>query len=143
MSPLPEIRADYGRLSQVFIGLLSNAIKYSPDGSKITISGRLAQGGEAVEVLVADTGIGVDLEQQDLVFEKFYRGENALFHSTDEVRFKGGGPGLGLAIARGIVVAHGGEIWVESPGRDEEICPGSTFHVRLPTAGVEKEAHDG
>ena len=94
---------------------------------------------DAVEVCVADQGIGIDPEQTELIFEKFYRPENAMLHSTDEVSFKGAGPGLGLAIARGIVEAHGGKIWVESPGRDEKSCPGSSFFVRLPAASQLEE----
>jgi signal transduction histidine kinase len=93
--------------------------------------------------LVADAGIGIDPDQQDLIFEKFYRPEGTLRHSTDEVRFKGAGPGLGLAIAKGIVVAHGGRLWVEGRGRDEERYPGSTFHVRLPVADLPLEVLDG
>ncbi len=91
-----------------------------------------AAGQECVELSIADTGIGIDPEEQELIFGKFYRAENPLLHSTGETRFKGGGPGLGLAIAKGIVEAHGGRIWVESPGRDESSnCPGSTFHRAL------------
>ncbi len=85
-----------------------------------------------LEILVTDQGIGIDPEQQALIFEKFYRPEDPLLHSTNDSAFKGAGPGLGLPIARGIVEAHGGRIWAESPGRDEKECPGSTFHVRLP-----------
>jgi signal transduction histidine kinase len=91
-----------------------------------------------VELLVADSGIGIDPDQRDLIFGKFYRAENPMLHSTDSVRFKGAGPGLGLAIAKGLVDAHGGRIWVESPGRNEKTCPGSTFHIRLPVAGPTK-----
>lgn len=135
LNELPYVQADGGRLEQVFLSLLTNAIKFTPDGGRITVSGRVASSppeADCVEVLIADTGIGIDPEQQDLIFEKFYRAENFLLHSTDSVRFKGAGPGLGLAIAKGIVDAHGGRIWVESQGRDEEACPGSAFYVRLP-----------
>jgi signal transduction histidine kinase len=134
---LPVIEADMGRLGQVFSCLLSNAVKFTPDGGQIKVtarSDRSVTGQAWIEVCVADQGIGIDGEQSQLIFEKFYRPENAMLHSTDEVSFKGAGPGLGLAIARGIVEAHGGRIWVESPGRDEKRCPGSTFFVRLPAA---------
>ena len=138
---LPYIQADSSRLVQVFVGLLSNAIKFTPDGGEIAISGRpitSVSGKDYVELQVTDTGIGIDPDHQDLVFEKFYRPENPLLHSTDPSRFKGAGPGLGLAIAKGIVEAHGGRIWVESPGRNEQACPGSSFHVRLPVSSPAK-----
>lgn len=135
LADLPYIQADGSRLEQVVVGLLSNAVKFTPDGGEIVVSGRLdpsSPDGAWVELLVADTGIGVDADQQDLIFEKFYRAENPMLHSTGATRFKGAGPGLGLAIAKGIVEVHGGRIWVDSPGRNEATCPGSTFHVRLP-----------
>ncbi|MEJ2210340.1 MAG: HAMP domain-containing sensor histidine kinase [Anaerolineae bacterium] len=135
LSDLPYVAADGARLEQVFVSLLSNAIKFTPDGGRIQVSGR-AEGAvpEAgyVQICVADEGIGVDPDHQALIFEKFYRSENLMQHSTDDVGFKGAGPGLGLSIARGIVEAHGGRIWVESAGRDEAGCPGSQFYVRLP-----------
>jgi signal transduction histidine kinase len=145
LSSLPRVNVDRARMQQVFVSLVSNAVKFTPDGGEISIAGRPVEGPSGiqdVEVLVSDKGIGIDPDQADLVFEKFYRPESTLVHSTDETRFKGAGPGLGLAIARGIVEAHGGSIWVESPGRDEEAFPGSTFHVRLPVAGpVEEQQH--
>ena len=142
LSDLPAVRADRDRLEQVFASLVSNAVKFTPDGGEISVSGRLvasAPGETCVDVLVTDRGIGIDPDQIALIFEKFYRPENPLLHSTDDVRFKGAGPGLGLAIAKGIVEAHGGRIWVESPGRDENTFPGSTFHVRLPVDGAVEE----
>jgi signal transduction histidine kinase len=142
LSPLPSIEADGDRLEQVLVSLLGNAIKFSPDGKRILVSGRWepAVPAEAfVELAVCDEGIGIDPEQQRLIFEKFYRPENPMLHSSDEVGFKGAGPGLGLAIAKGIVEAHGGRIWVESPGRDEALCPGSTFRVRLPVVAQVQE----
>lgn len=135
LSGLPYIQADSFRVEQALGALLSNAVKFTPDGGQITISGRRTAptpGQEFVELAITDTGIGVDPEERDLIFEKFYRVENPLLHSSGETRFKGAGPGLGLAIAKGIIEAHGGRVWVESPGRDEKTCPGSTFYARLP-----------
>jgi len=135
LTRLPYVEADSGRLEQALASLLSNAVKFTPDGGEIYVYGHIVTpvpGQELVELHITDTGIGIDAEQQELIFGKFYRGENVLLHSSSEGRFKGAGPGLGLAIAKGIIQAHGGHIWVESPGRDEASCPGSTFHVRLP-----------
>jgi signal transduction histidine kinase len=141
LSSLPFVEADSARLEQALVSLLSNAIKFSPDGKRIAVSGRCEPGSAepVVELAIRDEGIGIDAEQQALIFEKFYRPESPMLHSSDEVRFMGAGPGLGLAIAKGIVEAHGGQIWVESPGRDEARCPGSTFRIRLPAAaGIEE-----
>lgn len=136
LESLPPIYADSSRMKQAFSNLIQNAIKYTPDGGQITISGRLLEGENgserAVEVVVADTGIGVAPDDAERIFEKFYRVGNTLLHSSGEIKFKGGGPGLGLPVARGIIAAHGGRIWVESPGYDEKACPGSRFHVLLP-----------
>lgn len=122
--------ADTERLYQAIHNIVINAIKYTPDGGRITISGRLLPG--FVEVTVADTGIGIAPENQELIFGKFDQLGNALLHSSGKTKFKGGGPGLGLPIARGIIEAHGGTIWVESEGYDEVRCPGSTFHILIP-----------
>ncbi len=132
---LPWIQADSELLYKVFYHLIINAIKYTPDGGRIMVRGRKVLGqGEtpSVEVSVQDTGIGIDPEHHELIFEKFYQTGKVSVHSSGRTKFKGGGPGLGLAIARGIVEAHGGRIWVESPGHDEEHFPGSTFYVQLP-----------
>jgi signal transduction histidine kinase len=142
LSDLPTIEADGTRLEQVLVGLLTNAVKFTPDNGSIEISGMLASPSSDqsyVELQIADTGIGIDPDHRDLIFEKFYRAENPLLHSTDEIGFKGAGPGLGLAIAKGIVEAHGGLIWVESPGRNERTCPGSIFHIQLPVNGPRLE----
>jgi signal transduction histidine kinase len=142
LEKLPAVAADLAALRKVFFNLVINAIKYTPDGGKITIWGRDVSVNEkdyptgAIEVVVSDTGIGIDPSYRDLVFDKFYQtGESAL-HSSGRSKFKGGGPGLGLAIARGIVEAHQGKIWVESAGCDEKKCPGSQFHVVLPLRPV-------
>ncbi len=138
LETLPPIEADPELLSKVFYHLVMNAIKYTPDGGSITVSGRvlatgwdeLPEGG--IEIVVRDTGIGIDPAYHELIFAKFYQTGDVDLHSSGKTKFKGGGPGLGLAIARGIVEAHGGKIWVESPGYDEAHCPGSVFHVVLP-----------
>ncbi len=121
---------DPERLRQAFHHLLSNAIKFTPDGGRITVDGRLLPG--FVEITISDTGIGIAPEDQEYIFDFFARLGNPLTHSSSKTRFKGGGPGLGLPMTKGIIEAHGGTIWVESPGYDEERCPGSTFHVLLP-----------
>lgn len=132
---LPLIKGDPLLLLKVFQSVIINAIKYTPDGGMITVSGdRLhdEQIGHCVEIKVQDTGIGIDPDQVEVIFEKFYSTGKVSLHSSGKSSFKGGGPGLGLAIARGIVLAHGGRIWAESPGYDEETCPGSCFYILLP-----------
>jgi signal transduction histidine kinase len=123
------IYADSERLHQAFRNVLENAVKYTPDYGSIVIDGRTLPG--FIEVTVADSGIGISAENQTLIFRKYSQAEPSL-HSSGKTKFKGGGPGLGLPITRGIIEAHGGTIWVESSGCDEIKCPGSTFHVLIP-----------
>lgn len=125
------IFADPERLIQAFRNVLTNAIKYTPDGGQIKMNGRTLSG--FIETTVSDTGIGIAPEDQPAIFDKFGRLGNSTLHSSSKTNFKGGGPGLGLHIAKGILEAHGGAIWVESPGYDESSCPGSIFHILLPT----------
>ena len=110
--------------------VISNAIKFTPDQGRITIDGRSLPG--FIELTIADTGIGISTENQTRIFENFGQVERVNLHSSGKTKFKGGGPGLGLPITRGIIEAHGGTIWVEFPGYDEEKCPGSTFHILIP-----------
>lgn len=124
------IFADGERLFQAFRNVIMNGVKYTPDGGQIIVNGRLLPG--FIEMTVTDTGIGIDPEDHGRIFEKFGRLGNASLHSSGKTKFKGGGPGLGLPITKGIIDAHGGTIWVESPGYDELKLPGSTFHIILP-----------
>ena len=124
------IYIDSARILQALRNVINNAIKYTPDGGTITINGRNLPG--FIEVIISDTGIGISPENQALIFEKFGQLGRVELHSSGKTKFKGGGPGLGLPIARGILDAHGGSIWVESEGYDEINCPGSTFHILLP-----------
>lgn len=125
------IYGDSGRLHQAFYNILANAVKFTPDNGAITIDGRLLPG--FVEITFTDTGIGISPENQGLIFDKFGQLGRTDLHSSGKTKFKGGGPGLGLSISKGIIEAHGGAIWVESEGYDEVKLPGSTFHVLLPT----------
>jgi len=135
LGDLPTYQGDPMLLHKAFYHLVNNAIKYTPDGGEITVSGRIIKEPDmasSLEMAVEDSGIGIAEEDLGLIFEKFYRTGEVALHSSGTTTFKGGGPGLGLAIAKGAVEAHGGEIWAESPGYDEEACPGSRFVVRLP-----------
>ncbi|MCJ7433488.1 MAG: HAMP domain-containing histidine kinase [Anaerolineales bacterium] len=123
--------ADNERIYQALQNVLTNAIKYTPNKGRIIVRGRILPG--FIEITVADTGIGISPENQALIFEKFGQLGRVDLHSSGKTKFKGGGPGLGLPITRGIIEAHGGSIWVESEGYDEKQCPGCTFHILLPT----------
>jgi signal transduction histidine kinase len=134
-SVTPYIEADPGLLSKAMHHLLMNAIKYTPDGGNIEL--RLVYEddedlGRVAHITFADTGIGINKSHHQLIFEKFYRLGEVALHSSGQIAFKAGGPGLGLAIAYGTVMAHHGRIWVESEGYDETRLPGSIFHVMLP-----------
>ena len=121
---------DSERIYQALRNILTNAIKYTPDGGQITVDGRKLPG--FMEIVIEDTGIGIDPDDHAVIFEKFGRLGNVSLHSSGKTKFKGGGPGLGLPITKGLIEAHGGTIWVESEGYDEVKCPGTIFHVLLP-----------
>jgi signal transduction histidine kinase len=132
---LPTLQADFKRLVQAFSNILGNAVKYTPDGGTITVNGNVVpsnDGEDYVEIIISDTGIGIDPKFHELIFEKFFRIGDPQLHSTGNTKFKGAGPGLGLPIAKGVIEAHSGRILVESDGEDETRLPGSRFHVILP-----------
>jgi two-component system, OmpR family, phosphate regulon sensor histidine kinase PhoR len=124
---LPPVAGDEGRLVQVLTNLLDNAVKYTPAGGTITVGAKLAPSvgnveppTRAIELTVADTGIGIPEEDRPRVFERFYRVDKARSREL-------GGTGLGLAIVKHIVEGHGGQVWVEA-----NYPQGSRFVVRLP-----------
>jgi signal transduction histidine kinase len=132
---MPNINADPPMVHKALYHLIVNAIKYTPDGGKVTLSTRpvtMDNNRPGIEIAVKDTGIGLDPEHHELVFEKFYQVGSVAIHSSGKTSFKGGGPGLGLALVRGVARAHGGKVWVESAGHDEDNFPGSTFYLQLP-----------
>ena len=118
---IPALSADAGKISQVLLNLLGNAIKFTPDGGRVAVEAGVRDG--AVEVAVSDTGIGIEPEDQARVFEAFQQAESAGTGRPE-------GTGLGLTLAKTFVEMHGGRIWVTS-----EIGRGSTFTFRLPLLG--------
>jgi signal transduction histidine kinase len=133
----PEINGDPPLIQKALYQLMVNAIKYTPDGGKILITTRptvMEDNSPSVEIAVRDRGIGLDAEHHELIFEKFYQVGTVALHSSGKTTFKGGGPGLGLALVRGVARAHGGKVWVESAGHDEVNFTGSTFYLMLPLA---------
>ena len=136
---LPLIRADQNRLIQVLTNLISNAHKYTPEGGVIRVratvdtmprdnKGRLLP--PLLHASVTDTGIGMSEEDLNKLFTPYFRSDNPLTREQP-------GTGLGLTITRGIIIAHGGEIWVES-----ELGVGTTFHFTIPLQVEAEEAGD-
>ena len=112
------IFADCSQIQRVFINIISNAIKFTPQKGKITISSHKSD--KAMQIDIADTGCGIPEEMQEAIFEEFYRVDNLI---NQEVK----GTGLGLALVKRIIEAHNGRIWVES-----KLNTGSTFSFTLP-----------
>ncbi len=117
---MPPVHADYERIRMVLSNLLTNAIKYSPDGGKIRIGGH--PDGDVVVIYVSDEGIGIPPEEQERIFERFYRVDNRLQRETQ-------GTGLGLFLSKAIIEAHGGSITVKS-----QVGRGARFVFTLPLA---------
>lgn len=122
--PALTVLADPDQVRQVLLNLVGNALKFSPEGGRLTLSAR-AQDGEAV-FAVADQGPGIPAEEQAYVFQKFYRGR--------AVKDRVDGVGLGLSLSQRIIAAHGGRTWLASV-----LGQGSTFFFSLPLAGAGQE----
>lgn len=115
---LPMIEGDKSRIEQVILNIVSNAVRYTPEGGRIVISAKKAE--DKVDIKVEDNGIGVPEEDLPHIFERFYRVDKARSRSM-------GGTGLGLAISREIVVRHGGTITIQS-----QLGRGTAVTVTLP-----------
>jgi two-component system sensor histidine kinase VicK len=118
---LPEIRGDRERILQVIMNILSNAIKYTPDGGRIAMTAGKA--GDMVWLEVADNGIGIPEEDRDRIFERFYRVDKARSRES-------GGTGLGLSIAQEIIQRHEGKLLLV-----DKITPGTTIRMELRIGG--------
>ena len=116
----PAVLGDYERLREVITNLIGNAIKYSPEGGIIKVSGQYDRQKKLVYLTVSDQGIGIAPTDQEHVFDRFYRVDNRLARQTP-------GTGLGLFLVREMVKAHGGRVWVESASGK-----GSVFTIELP-----------
>ncbi|MFF7337579.1 sensor histidine kinase [Streptomyces sp. NPDC008163] len=128
--PLPPLEADPVRLRQAVGNLVSNAVRHTPEGGKVTLRAYGSEGGDAVLVDVADTGSGIPADDLSRVFDRFWRGEKSRSRRT-------GGSGLGLAIVRKLAEAHGGSATaVSTPGE------GSVFTLRFPAGTASPGAPD-
>lgn len=156
VTPLPteEIHGDARQLGKTFHRLVENAVKFTPEGGVIEISGTLRHDQELrlqetqlrdfstafftrpmpprfLQLSIRDTGVGIDRTEQVRIFDKFYEIGPPDGHFTSRTSFGGKGVGLGLSLVKGVVEAHGGMTWVESPGSGEA-QGGSAFHLLLP-----------
>jgi signal transduction histidine kinase len=139
--PVDQLRifGDPVRLIKALSKVLLNALKYTPDGGVVRVVSELTRQREVdeniagyIDIQVIDSGIGIAADDLEKIFDKFTSGSDVSLHSSGKIKFKGGGAGLGLPIAKGIVEAHGGRVWAESPGYNEQTLPGSIFHIELP-----------
>jgi len=137
-SDLPNVHVDKQKIAQVCTNLIGNAINFTQEGGRISVSAKFKKSGEGapegasewIEISVEDTGIGINKELQERIFEKFYQADGSMTRST-------GGFGIGLAITKSIVEAHGGKIWVESkPGH------GARFTFTIPVRYDRRQCHE-
>jgi signal transduction histidine kinase len=117
---LPPVRVDMDRIGQVLLNLMGNALQYTPSGGSVRVTA--VHKHDQVQIDIADTGIGIPPEHLPHLFTRFYRADKSRSRS-------GGGSGIGLTIAKHLIEAHGGRIWVESQGAGK----GSTFSFTIPT----------
>jgi two-component system sensor histidine kinase BarA len=130
--PLPLLQQDRSKINQILTNLLSNAIKFTPEGGRVRIASRLSES-DLVEFSVEDTGIGIPLQEQEHIFEKFRQGSTGS-GSRDHVKREYEGTGLGLSIVRELARLLGGDVSLRS-----EFGKGSLFIVRLPIVAPDKK----
>lgn len=131
---VPRLRFDPGKLGQALTQLVTNGIRFTPDGGKVDVRARWD--GRVLEISVRDTGDGIPADRQAALFERGAVGHNVLHHhSSSTLEYQSAGLGFGLSIARGFVQAHGGDLSLES-----EVGRGSTFRMRLPLELADAQA---
>lgn len=123
------IRGNQGMMSKMIDNILSNAIKYTPDGKAVRVTAKRETGFAVLEV--SDEGIGIPRDRMQVIFEPYYSPENVNHHTTGRYKFMGGGLGLGLTVSRLIMEYHGGSLTVDSPGENR----GTNITLRFPLEG--------
>jgi|Deesub1362B_J571_1020462.scaffolds.fasta_scaffold04551_2 signal transduction histidine kinase len=122
---LPEVPVDPFRIKEVIMEILNNAIRFTPDGGKITIS--YDHNSKYLSILIQDTGVGIPEDKLGRIFEKFYEVQDSSYHTSSRIQFMGGSTGIGLPLAKGLVEAHGGRLKIES-----EVSKGTKVWIYLP-----------
>jgi two-component system sensor histidine kinase/response regulator len=128
------INCDYHRIKRSIREVVQNALKFTDEGGEVTINCTVSEIKKNVKISIADTGIGIPVDKQELVFEPFYEVQSTIHHTTSKTDFMGGGIGLGLSLARDVVESHNGQIFLES-----EENKGSTVTIVLPFVRVIKQ----
>ncbi len=127
---LPAIAIDKAMILLVLDNVIGNAVKFTPDGGSIILQGQYHK--DRLILTIQDSGVGIPVEEQERVFDLFHILGDSKTHSTSKHAFWGGGLGLGLSSARGIVRAHEGAIYLKSPGYDPDNLPGTICTITLP-----------
>jgi len=124
-SSLEPIPVDAFQIKKVIMEILNNAIRFTPDGGRITIDYEMSD--RFLTIMISDTGVGIPEDKLGRIFEKFYEVQDSSYHSSSRTRFLGGSTGIGLPLAKRLVEAHGGRLKVESKENE-----GTTVLVKLP-----------
>jgi signal transduction histidine kinase len=144
LGEIPPVYGDSIALKMVFEILIKYAMTHTPSGGKITITGRHIPPKsevlkwEGAEIVVSDTGIGIDSDAKDRFFQEYMNPMQVDYSVLDDIAAGEEKPGEELAVARSIIEAHNGRIWVERLIKDDDHLPGSEFHVVLP---LEQQSH--
>ena len=133
-TPVATVKGDYQRIKRSIREIIQNALKFTPEGGKVSIRTSINECSKNVNIQISDTGIGIPSDKHELIFEPFYEVQSAIHHTTSKTNFMGGGIGLGLTLAKEVVEIHQGDIFVES-----EEKKGTCFTIVLPYVSLEEK----
>ena len=125
--PPVTVHGDYNRIKRSIRELLQNALKFTPEGGRVSLLYAINGDNKNLRIKVEDNGIGIPHEKQNLVFEPFYEVQDVINHMTSKTEFMGGGIGLGLTLAKEVFESHQGTLLLES-----KVNSGSTFTAVIP-----------